>query len=118
MIRRRWRGLIVPTLLGTAAAGATVGLREPVYRSSALLLIEVLSPPANELERGRAGTERGAVTTQNPTRTSVPISVEVTWISNAFVWARIATFRPLPRNSPSSVQLLGLIIEARRTSLS
>ncbi|MGF7153882.1 GumC family protein [Novosphingobium gossypii] len=40
MIRRRWRWLIVPTLLGTAAAGATVALREPVYRSSASLLID------------------------------------------------------------------------------
>lgn len=40
MLRRRWRWLIAPTLLGAGAATATVLMREPVYRSSATLLID------------------------------------------------------------------------------
>lgn len=40
MLRRRWRWLIAPTILGALAGGAAGALREPVYRSSATLLID------------------------------------------------------------------------------
>ncbi|GLK42858.1 MULTISPECIES: GumC family protein [Novosphingobium] len=40
MLRRRWRWLIAPTLLGGVAAAASVATHEPVYRSSTTLLID------------------------------------------------------------------------------
>ncbi|MFT4055596.1 MAG: lipopolysaccharide biosynthesis protein, partial [Novosphingobium sp.] len=47
MLRRRWRWLIPPTLLGAAAAAASVAVREPVYRSNATLLIDSPQIPAS-----------------------------------------------------------------------
>lgn len=40
MLRRRWRWLAAPIVLGLLAAGVAVAMRKPVYQSSATLLID------------------------------------------------------------------------------
>ncbi|PNU04335.1 GumC family protein [Novosphingobium guangzhouense] len=72
MLRRRWRWLIAPTLLGAAGAIVAVVMREPVYRSSATLLIDspqippsLISSPLTEVADERIAKIRQQIVSRD-----------------------------------------------------